>query len=48
MEESGELSPGRRYTFQELKALYNIPEQYVKFYHMLQSESQDYRLKVFW
>ena len=41
------LAPGRRYTFTELKALYDVPQQYIRLYHDLQSESQDYRLRVF-
>lgn len=40
------LTPGRRYTFPELKALYDAPEAYVLFYHALTSDSQDYRLKI--
>jgi len=40
------LSPGRRYTFPELRALYDLPDQYAALYHLLQSDSQDYRLKV--
>lgn len=41
------LAPGRRYTFPELKALYDAPVSYISFYHALSSDSQDYRLKVF-
>lgn len=41
------LAPGRRYTFLELRTLYEAPQQYTMFYHALQSDSQDYRLKVF-
>lgn len=40
------LAPGRRYTFPELRALYDSSKQYIRFYHALQSENQDYRLKV--
>lgn len=40
------LVPDRRYTFPELRALYDTPKQYIRFYHALQSENQDYRLKV--
>ncbi|MDE7260564.1 MAG: hypothetical protein K2N78_00640 [Oscillospiraceae bacterium] len=40
------LSPGRRYTFQELRALHDAPRQYTTLYHALQSDSQDYRLKI--
>ena len=42
----GCLMSGRKYTFPELAALYNIPSIYISFYHLLQSESQDYRLRV--
>lgn len=38
---------GRLYTFPELKALYGVSSTYVSFYHMLDSENQDYRLRVF-
>ena len=41
------LAPGRRYTFRELRALYGTPWKYVRLYHALQSDSQDYRLRVF-
>ena len=41
-----DLSPGRRYTFQELRALHDAPRQYNTLYHALQSDSQDYRLKI--
>ena len=40
------LSPGRRYTFPELRELSAVPGRYKAFYHLLQSDSQDYRLKV--
>ena len=41
------LAPGRRYTFQELRTLYGTSRRYILFYNLLQSESQDYRLRVF-
>lgn len=41
------LTPDRYYTFQELAALYDVPDIYVKLYNMLDSKSQDYRLRVF-
>ncbi len=40
------LMSGRKYTFPELAALYNVSGIYITFYHLLQSESQDYRLRV--
>ena len=40
------LAPGRCYTFPELRALYGLPGQYMTFYHLLRSDSQDYRLGV--
>ncbi|MBD5169526.1 MAG: transposase [Oscillibacter sp.] len=40
------LAPGRRYTFQELRALHDAPRQYTTLYHALQSGNQDYRLKI--
>lgn len=40
------LSPGRRYTFPELRELYDLPGPYMTLYHLLRSGSQDYRLKV--
>lgn len=45
--EAEHLDPGRRYTFPELRALYGVQKQYVDFYHALESDSQDYRLRVF-
>lgn len=42
----GCLMSGRKYTFPELAALYNVSSIYRSFYHSLQSESQDYRLRV--
>lgn len=42
----GCLMSGRKYTFPELAALYNVSGIYRTFYHLLQSESQDYRLRV--
>ncbi|WP_304583938.1 hypothetical protein [Acutalibacter muris] len=45
--EAERLAPGRRYTFPELRALYGIQRPYMDFYHALESESQDYRLRVF-
>lgn len=41
------LIPKRRYTFPELKALYDTSRIYRSLYHALKSDSQDYRLKVF-
>lgn len=41
------LTPGRNYTFPELSALYDAPDLYFTLYHLLRSESQDYRLRVF-
>lgn len=41
-----ELKEGRVYTFPELKALYDVPRLYSDLYHMLTSDSQDYRLRV--
>lgn len=41
------LAPGRCYTFPELRALYGVQRPYMDFYHALESESQDYRLRVF-
>lgn len=41
------LMAGRTYTFPELAALYDSSDIYLSFYHMLRSDSQDYRLKVF-
>ena len=41
------LMPGRQYTFPELAALYGVSHIYISCYHLLQSDSQDYRLKVF-
>lgn len=40
------LVPGRKYTFPELAALYNAPAICIALYHLLQSDSQDYRLRV--
>lgn len=40
------LTPGRRYTFPELRALYGAHEAYVKLYNQIASEKQDYRLRV--
>lgn len=41
------LEPGRRYSFQELKALNGKASEYWLFYNLMRSESQDYRLQVF-
>lgn len=41
------LVPGRRYTFPELSALYDVPDVYCQLYHLLRSDSQDYRLRVY-
>ena len=41
------LEPGRRYSFQELKALNGKTSMYWQFYHLLHSPSQDYRIQVF-
>lgn len=41
------LVPGRRYTFCELRALYDTSGRYILLYNLLQSDSQDYRLRVF-
>lgn len=41
------LLSDRRYTFPELKALYNAPHIYIQLYHALKSDHQDYRLRVF-
>lgn len=41
------LDPGRRYTFPELRELCGQPSRYLRLYHALQSDSQDYRLRVF-
>ena len=41
------LTSGRRYTFPELRTLYGASTLYISLYNALQSESQDYRLKVF-
>ena len=41
------LAPNRRYTFPELRALYGVQKPYLDFYHALESDSQDYRLRVF-
>lgn len=43
----GDLMPERQYTFPELAALYGASRIYISCYHLLQSDSQDYRLKVF-
>ena len=40
------LEQGRRYTFPELKALYGVSAPYRTLYNLLQSDSQDYRLRV--
>lgn len=45
--DAGKLVPYRKYTFPELSALYGQSDVYLKFYHLLQSKSQDYRLRVF-
>lgn len=45
--EAEHLAPGRRYTFPELRALYGVQKPYIDFYHALESENQDYRLRVF-
>lgn len=41
------LAPGRKYTFPELRELCGQPSRYLRLYHALQSDSQDYRLRVF-
>ena len=41
------LVSDRRYTFPELKALYDASPIYIRLYHALESDSQDYRLRVF-
>lgn len=41
------LVPGRKYTFPELRALYGVQKPYADLYHALESDSQDYRLRVF-
>lgn len=41
------LEPGRRYSFQEIRALTGKASPYWNFYHALTSPSQDYRLLVF-
>lgn len=44
---SVELLPaGRMFTFPELRALCGFPEVYLRFYLLLRSEKQDYRLRV--
>lgn len=40
------LSPGYQYSFQELQALYGLPNVYFKFYAALQSDDKDYKLTV--
>lgn len=40
------LADGRRYTFPELKLLYDVPEAYATLYHKLRSPSLDHRIKV--
>lgn len=40
------LTDGRRYTFPELKLLYNAPEAYVTLYGKLRSPSLDHRVRV--
>lgn len=40
------LTQGRRYTFPELKALYGVSAPYRNLYNLLQSDSQDYRLRI--
>ena len=41
-----ELQEGRTYTFPELKVLYSSSSLYIALYHILTSDSQDYRLRV--
>lgn len=41
------LAPGRRYTFPELRELCGQSSRYLRLYHALRSDSQDYRLRVF-
>lgn len=41
------LVPGRRYAFPELRTLCGQPSRYIRLYHLLRSDSQDYRLRVF-
>ncbi len=40
------LQEERTYTFPEIRALYDTPKAYFILYHMLISDSQDYRLRV--
>lgn len=42
-----QLLPNRSYTFQELTVLYDSPSIYITLYNLLDSKSQDYRLRVF-
>lgn len=40
------LAVGRRYTFPELKLLYDAPEAYATLYHKLRNSSLDHRIRV--
>ena len=42
----GELEPNRLHTFEEIKALYSFPAQYIKFYEKLDNPRVDTRLIV--